>query len=514
MATFDTPLATWTAADVLHFARRAGFGLTPEGAADLAKLPPGTVIDGWVDGTLTTIVAEQGGFQTALARADVVSTAASGNIPADPAPHPFRHEPWRNGWTNLQSDFAWRMQFNPWSFQEKLALFWHQLLATGAEKVNNPALMQKHVNLLRSAAARGAFGALLLAVSQDPAMMIWLDTTQNRVRPGSADVANENYAREILELYSLGVDNGYSQADITNLARAFSGWTYTPLSLQVDPNNPNSSKPADGSFLLRTTYHATGTVTFLGQTFDLGAPSRYGEDLVGAILTLRGSQASEFLAKRFLRFFATPTFDSSALRDFQALIQALHFDVGRILKALFKSAWFYAPAQRHAIYEGPVAWIVRAARMLGPRLAVASAQTPLPGYPAWRLVTPYFQEAGQDVLNPEGPNGWAEHEGWVNAATLRYRGSLAAALALNEKNGTQSLFPTDVPSWFPAPPGSARAVYDRLEALIQPASIPSAVRDAWIVSLWPTTFVWDAASQTKARELAYLLLTSPWAQLH
>lgn len=514
MATFDTPLATWTIAEVQHFARRAGFGLSPEAALELAQLPPATVIDGWVDGTLASIVGEQSTFQTALARADVVSSAASGAIPADPAPHPFRLEPWRSGWTNLQSDFAWRMQFNPWSFQEKLALFWHQLLATGAEKVNNPALMQKHVNLLRSALARGPYGALLLAVSQDPAMMTWLDTIQNRVRPGSTDVANENYAREILELYSLGVDNGYSQADITNLARAFSGWTYTPLNLQADPNSPTSLKPADGSFLLRTTYHATGTVSFLGQTFDLGASSHHGEDLVGAIFALRGPQAAEFLAKRLLRFFATPAFDSTALRDFQALVQALNFDVGRILKALFKSAWFHAPAQRHALYEAPVAWIVRAARMLGPRLAVASAQAPLPGYPAWRLVTPYFQEAGQDVLNPEGPNGWAEHEGWINAATLRYRGSLAAALALNEKSGTQSLFPTDVPSWFPAPPGSARAVYDRLEALLQPAPIPAPVRDTWLASLWPAAFTWDATSQTKARELAYLLLTSPWGQLH
>ncbi len=513
MATFDMPITTWTTTDVLHFARRAGFGLQPEAAAELALLEPGTVIGGWVDGTLASIVGDQSVYEAAVARADGVASAANGNIPADPAPHPYRLEPWRGGIANLQSDFAWRMQFNPWSFQEKLTLFWHQLLATGLEKVDNPALMQKHLNLFR-VQGRGPFGALLLAVSQDPAMMIWLDTVQNKVRPGTGDVANENYAREILELYSLGVDNGYNQADITNLARAFSGWTYTPLNLQTDPNNPNRTRPGDGTFLMRATNHATGTVSFLGQTFDLGAPSHYGADLVGAILTLRGPQCAEFLAKRFLRFFATPAFDSAALRDFQALILALNFDVGRILKALFKSAWFFAPVQRHAIYEGPVAWIVRAARMLGPRLAGASGQTPLPGFPAWRLVSPYFHESGQDVLNPEGPNGWAEHEGWINAATMRYRGSLAAALALNEKSSGQSLFPTDVNAWFTSTPATARAVYDRLEALLQPAPIPASVRDAWLASLWPSAFTWDAASQAKARELAYLILTSPWAQLH
>jgi uncharacterized protein (DUF1800 family) len=512
MATFDAQITSWTVADVQHFARRAGFGATPEQAVALAAQAPGPVIDAYVEDTL-----DKSAFEAQLARADVVATGVNGNIPADPAPHPFRLDGWRrqSGILNAQAHFAWRMQYNPNPLQEKLALFWHQLLATGAEKVNNPAYTVKQVDLFRSPTARGPFGALLLAVSQDPAMMIWLDTILNRVRPGSADVANENYAREILELYSLGVDNGYNQQDITNLARAFSGWTLNPLDIQTDPNNANNRAGNDAAFVLNSAFHATGTITFLGQSFDLGSPTRYGQDLVQAILTLRGPNCAQFLATRLLRYFVDPSIPSGPLNDLQALIQAQGFDLGRVLKAVFKSQYFYAPQNRYNLYEGPVAWTVRAARMLCPGLAAASAVTPVPAFPAWRGIVSYFHSAGQAVLDPDGPNGWKEHDGWINSNTLRYREKLAAALALGETSGGQMLFPSVVSSWFPAPPASAIAVYDRLIALLQPAPIPPSVRDAWLSGLW-TSFTWDtsAATQQKVRELAFLILCSPYAQLH
>lgn len=345
--------------------------------------------------------------------------------------------------------------------------------------------------------------------------MIWLDTILNRVRPGSADVANENYAREILELYSLGVDNGYNQQDITNLARAFSGWTLNPLDIQTDPNNVNNSAGNDAEFRINPANHATGTVTFLGQSFDIGAPTRNGQDLVQAILALRGPNSAQFLATRLLRFFVDPAIPATPLGDLQALIQAQTFEVGRILKAIFKSQYFYAPQNRYNLYEGPVAWTVRAARMLCPGLATAAAVAPIPAFTAWRAIVAYLQSAGQAVLDPEGPNGWLEHQGWINSNTMRYREKLAAALALGETSGGLMLFPSTVAAWFPTAPASAIAVYDRLVALLQPAPIPVSVRDAWLSGLW-SSFTWDtgAATQLKVRELAFLILCSPYAQLH
>lgn len=513
MATFDAQISSWTVADVQHFGRRAGFGLTPEAAATLAAQAPATVIDAWVNDSL-----DKTAFNAALPTADTVATGANGNVPADPAPHPFRLDGWRrgSGIPNAQALFAWRMQYNPNPLQEKLALFWHQLLATGAEKVNNPSFTTKQIDLFRSATARGPFGALLLAVSKDPAMMIWLDTVLNRVRPGSSDVPNENYAREILELYSLGVDNGYNQQDITNLAKAFSGWTLTLLDLHEDPNNPGTQVPNDASFRVNATYHATGTITFLGQSFDIGSPTHNGEDLVQAIITLRGPNCAQFLATRLLRFFVDPAIPATPLADLQALIQAQNFDLGKILKAIFKSQYFFAAQNRFNLYEGPAAWTVRAARALCPALGAAAAVAPIPAFPRWKLVVnPYFAQAGQAVLDPEGPNGWLEHGGWINSNTMRYRGKLAAAVALGETSGGAQIFPTTVSTWFPTAPATAVEVFNRLSALLQPAPIPAALRDQWLAGLW-STFTWDnsAATQQKVRELAYLILCSPYAQLH
>jgi uncharacterized protein (DUF1800 family) len=512
MATFDAQQGSWTASDVMHFARRAGFGVTPEIAASLATQPTSAVIDSWVNQS-----ADMKAFNAALVKADVTSTGVNGNIPADPAPHPFRLEGWRrqSGIPNAQGHFAWRMQFSPNPMQEKLALFYHQLFATGAEKVDNTALTEKQINLFR-AMGTAKFGDLLLAVSKDPAMMIWLDSILNHVRPGSTDIPNENYAREVMELYSLGVDNGYSQQDITNLAKALSGWTYTPLDLQTDPNNPNVQRANDGSFRVNMTYHATGTIQFLGGSFDIGASSNYGDGCIAAILALRGSNCAAFLAKRLLTFFVNPNFTSAALIDLQTLILAQNFDMKAILKLIFKSAYFFDASNRFNLYEGPVAWIVRMSRMLCPTLAVATVPT-LPSFPAWRAVAPYFNNSGQYILDPPGPNGWAEHTGWINSNTARYRGKLAASLALGEiLTGTQMVFPSTVASWFPIAPTSLQAVYDRLAALLQPAPVPAPVQAAWLNSLWPNGFIWDntTATQTKVRELAFLILCSPHAQLH
>ncbi|MBL0312262.1 MAG: DUF1800 family protein [Holophagaceae bacterium] len=512
MATFDAQQGSWTASDVMHFARRAGFGVTPEAAVLLAAQPTSTVIDAWINQS-----ANMTAFNAALPKADVISDSVRGAIPADPAPHPFRLEGWRrqSGIPIAQSHFAWRMQFNPNSFQEKLALFFHQLFATGAEKVDNTAFTVKQINLFRTLGT-AKFRNLLLAVSKDPAMMVWLDTVLNRVRPGSGDIPNENYAREILELYSLGVDNGYNQQDITNLAKALSGWTYTPLDVQADPNNPQIQRPNDATFRVNTNFHATGSVTFLGSTFDIGAPSDFGDACIAAILTQRGANCAAFLAKRLLTFFVNPNFSSTALSDLQAVILAQNFDMKAILKLIFKSAYFFDGSNRYNLYEGPVAWTVRMSRMLCPDLSTATVPS-LPSFPAWRAVAPFLENAGQAVLDPAGPNGWAEHAGWINSNTARYRGKLAAALALGENlTLTQMIFPSTVASWFPTPPTSTQAVFDRLAALLQPAPIPADIQSTWLNGLWTSGFIWDssAATQAKVRELAFLILCSPHAQLH
>jgi uncharacterized protein (DUF1800 family) len=548
-----TAITSWTLADVQHFARRAGFGLTPEAAATLQAQAPGAAIDAWIDGSGPAY--DTTAFTAALPTADVVveplvsantSVAGSVDVPAVAAPHAFLVEganAWRNNLNTAQALCAWRMQHNPYAFQERMALFWHNLFATGWHKVNNAALMLKQFHLFRSQGL-AKFDDLLVAVSKDPAMCIWLDSVLNNA--AGANIPNENYAREAMELYSLGADNGYNQTDITQLARALSGWSFTFAEADyiANPANPGQKYVADGRFKVYDgsalapdtrlwwggtgtnsyTIHGTGTISLFGQTLDITTTANgwaKGENALRSILTVRGSNCAQFLAKRLLTHFVTTGYATQDLNDVAAIVQAAAFDLRAVMKTLLKSQYFFDALNRHALAEGPVSWTVRGARMLCPALASANAQTPK-GYPAWRLVTNNantFDQTGMKLLDASGPNGWKEHTAWLNSNTMRYRTKVAAALALSETrayNGTTyPLFPTFVATdWFPAAPGSAQAVYDRLVALLQPGSIPANVSTAWMSALWPATFTWDAASQAKARELAFLILCSPSGQLY
>jgi len=541
-----SPISAWTADDAAHLGRRAGFGISPEEAAALATQPPVAAIAAWVDGT----GLDRTLFDTVLAaRADVVdvpkrtaSTTTPGAVdaPLVPAPHPFLGEgadAWRNDLTRAQASLAFRMQYEPHAFRERMALFWSNLFATGWHKVDSAALMLKQYALLR-AQGLGRFDDLLAAVSKDPAMAIWLDSVRNNA--SGSNVANENYAREVMELFSLGVDNGYDQADISQLGRALSGWSFTVpgSAIVADPTNPGrlwatdanfrvydgSTNPDGNAWYLGSAatlprMHGTGTITFLGRSFDIGAPPAGlapGEDALRSIVTSRGAQCARFLAQRLLLHLVTAGFSSTDLDDVAAMIQANGFDMQAVAKTLLSSRFFHDPAHRFALVEGPVSWVVRAARALSPSLAAADGATPR--FPAWASVAASFDQAGMKILDPTGPNGWREDVAWLNSNTIRYRTRLAAAVALGAAQSTggsdASLFPTDAASWFPAPPASPQDVLVRMEALLQPAPIPASVSGGWLQSLWPSTFTWDATGLLRARELAYLILCSPAGQLY
>jgi uncharacterized protein (DUF1800 family) len=541
-----SPVTAWTADDAAHLGRRAGFGISPAAAADLAARPPADAVAGWVTGA----GLDRALFLDALAtRADVVdepkrtaSATAAGAVdaPLVPAPHPFLVEgpdAWRNSLSRAQASLAFRMQYEPDAFRERMALFWSSLFATGWHKVGSVAHMLRQYATLRTLGL-GRFDDLLVAVSKDPAMALWLDSVQNNA--SGSNVPNENYAREAMELYSLGADNGYSQADITQLARALSGWSFTvpDSAIVVDPTNPGSRWAAGATFRVYDgsanpdgnlwwlgknaslpRMHGSGTITFLDRTFDIGAPPpgmAPGEDALRSIVASRGPQCARFLAQRLLLHFVTPRFTSTDVSDVAALIQANGFDMGASLATLLSSRYFFDPAHRHALVEGPVSWVVRAARALCPPLAQADG--PKPRFPAWASVASSLDQAGMKLLDPAGPNGWREDVAWLNTNTIRYRTRLAAAVALGAAQASggsdAALFPTDPASWFPSAPASPADVLARLQALLQPAPLPATVTAGWLQALWPSSFAWDSGGQLRARELAYLILCSPAGQLY
>jgi uncharacterized protein (DUF1800 family) len=548
-----TPISTWTPADVQHFARRAGFGVTPEAAAALAAQPAAQAIAGWIDGIgtdptlLDAVLADRADPVEVLAIPARTDLPGAVDVPAVPGPHRYMVDgvdSWRNDLPRAQALCAFRMQYAPYSFGERMALFWHNVFATANNKVNGVAMMLKQQAMFR-AHGLDRFDDLLVSVSKDPAMCLWLDSVLNDA--SGSKIPNENYAREVMELYSLGADAGYSQVDITQLARALSGWSYTvrTADLLYNPAVPVLRYLVDATFALydggpnpdgllfsgepgavKPAMHAGGTITFLGRTFDLDAPPAgmtSGEDALRSIVTSRADACAHFLARRLLTHFVTASFTSTDLDDVAAMIQANAFDIRAVTKALLASRYFFDPSQRFALVEGPVSWVVRAARMLTPGLAVAAAAPAT--YPAWYLVGNAgpqfgngFDQLGMRLLDPLGPDGWKEDRAWLSSNTLRFRTKLAAALTLGEVTsfgaGSYTLFPNSAADWFPTAPTTPGDVLARLLTLLQPAPIPQSVRAAWLASLWPGAFSWDATGQLKARELAYLILCSPAAQLY
>jgi uncharacterized protein (DUF1800 family) len=552
-----SPMSSLSTEQVQHLARRAGFGLSPEAAAALAGQDAATVVAAWVDGT--GLDAAGAAFDQALANADPVDQPGRGSSPhvaaAVPGPHRYlvdEADAWRNELGRAQAYLAFRMQYAPYAMRERMALFWHNLFATGHQKVNSVALMLQHYDTLRT---RGLdrFEELHAAVSKDPAMCLWLDSVLNRA--DGDNVPNENYAREAMELYSLGADNNYNQGDITQLARALSGWSFTVAAADLvrDPTSQDRLVAKRGTFRVfdgssiggqvlwddlapgtaptrLPNHHGTGPVTFLGRTFaDIATPATglvAGEDVLRSITTSRAQEASLFLARRLVLHFVTGNPVPADVADVAARLRAVAFDVRAVMKELLASQWFHAEENRFALVEGPVSWTVRAARALGYDLASANAATAAANrFPAWAEVCDTsgdnaFDLSGMRLLDPAGPNGWKEDLVWLNSNSMRYRTRLAAALALGEtfrqdSGVDRALFPTDPSRWFTSPPGSPQAVLAGLLARLQPAPIPSTVQDGWLTALWPSSFDWASdTTKQKTRELAFLILCSPSAQVY
>ena len=558
-----TPISSWTTDDARHLARRAGFGISPEGAVALQAAnggDPVATVNAWVDGTGLDATV----FNAALGSADPVTepgadaSGTAGSVDVAPTPGPHRYlvggaDTWRNSLGRGQAYLAFRMQYDPYAFSQRMALFFHNLFATGWTKVNNLSLMLNQWDML-VAHGRDVFTDLLVQVSKDPAMCFWLDSVRNNA--AGTRTPNENYAREVMELYSLGVDNGYNQADITNLAIGLAGWSFVvdPADVVTNPTNPDDQWVARGTFAIYDGSPATAgfkrwdlndlganlpnmrrpaAIDFLGGSFPASATQ--GEDAVRSIPVKRPAgqppNCATFLATRLLRTFVTTQFTAQDVTDVATMIDVAGYDLRAIMKTLLASSYFYA--NRFALVEGPVSWAVRAARALGYALPT-SGSPDASRFPAWALVSGNFADMSQKLLDPNGPNGWKEDVYWLNSNTMRYRTRLAAAVALQETYSTDlgdgnkqyTLFPTDVEAWFPTPPATPNEVFSRLVDLIQPAPIPPGVQALWLDALFPSDgsgnprlngASWaagNAQDRQAARSLAFLVLCSPSGQLY
>lgn len=275
---------------------------------------------------------------------------------------------------------------------EKLTLMWHNHFATSHAKVRSVSLMADQNDLLRQYAL-GRFDELLPAMARDPAMLVWLDGAANRKRH-----ANENFARELMELFSLGVQGGYTEVDVAEAARAFTGWGVR-----------------DGAFWFDASQHDDGDKTVLGVSDNLD-----GDDVVR--LCLASEACPRFLATKLLRAFVADEPKPQWIDLVASRIRAHSFRMDFVLRELFAWDEFYGDAARGAIVKSPVELVMGALRSLeaAPNLEAAVG---------------LLAQLGHDLFEPPTVKGWEGGRLWINSTAMILRANFAAELTHGDRFG-------------------------------------------------------------------------------
>jgi uncharacterized protein (DUF1800 family) len=292
-----------------------------------------------------------------------------------------------------QGAWVYRMLAGANAPLEKLALFWHGHFATSVRKVESATLMMLQGDLFRRQGA-GPFGDLVAGMARDPAMISWLDGNLNR-----RGKPNENFARELFELFTLGIGH-YTEQDIKEAARAFTGW-----------------HARDGAFWFNEGAHDAGPKTVLGRTGALG-----GEDVVR--IAVEHEACATFIAGKLFEFYVRPAPSPEFRRELGRAYREDGLRTGDFLARLLGSRIFHSPASRRAIVATPADFAVGALRTLGAR---ANA----------RAVASSLAAMGQELYAPPSVKGWDMGHSWLSSTTLLARYGFAMAVA--GSNGPGSL---------------------------------------------------------------------------
>ena len=317
--------------------------------------------------------------------------------------------------TDLAAYWVYRLLSTTCPLEEKMVLFWHNVFATGNGKLNNSRSGYNQFEMFRRY-GMGRFDELLVQLSRDPAMIVWLDNQTNH-----NGAINENYGREILELFSMGVGN-YTEDDIKECSRAFTGWTlgnaeYMTLRAEKDSVWPYSR--IAWHFDYQSDDHDDGEKTFLGESGRFN-----GEDVVEIIC--RQPATPRFIARHMYSFFVadevpvpqwsyTPARDPDAIEELtQAYVDSGH-DIRSMLRVLFNSG-FFKNAQYSRV-KSPAELVIGTLRMTGGYREPTTGIYTVPAEAGFM---------GQTLMNPPSVEGWHTGIEWINSGALVDRVNFAA----------------------------------------------------------------------------------------
>ena len=380
-----------------HLLRRAGFGATRDELEAYAARPYEDVVEELIHPERMPEVDED------LLRRYYPHLGANQDNPNS----------WNGRW-------FYRMVNSKRPLEEKMALFWHHVFATGWTKSEHTPTMVDHIEMLRKNGLAN-FRSLLLGISRDPAMIYWLDNNENHARS-----INENYGREILELFSMGIGN-YTEDDIKNVARAFTGWTFE----QPIPLYPYGHFPS--KFVYKPEDHDNGVKTFLGESGNFN-----GEDIIDIIAQQEAT--ARFVSRHLYNFFVAdeaqvPAWSVQEPRDPEAIATLMtafresDADIRSVMRVLFNSDFF--KAARFQRVKCPAEFIAGVIKLTGVHRDVE------PGLVALDAAS---RVMGQTLMDPPTVEGWHTGKEWIDGGTLTERINFAVNQIMDiKKPGPQAI---------------------------------------------------------------------------
>jgi uncharacterized protein (DUF1800 family) len=332
---------------------------------------------------------------------------------------------WNHHTRGLPEYTAWRMINSRAALAEKMTLFWHGILCTADSKTQSYITSYVELEMFRRC-GMGSFRDMLLEISKDPAMIYYLDNCLSH-----KGAINENYGRELLELFSMGVGMdgkfNYTEDDVKECARAFTGWTIA----NGIPGQPYGRY--EGRFVYNPADHDDGEKTFLGETGDFN-----GEDIIDIIC--KQPSAARFLSRHLYRYFIsddaqvpswmdTPPVDPETIKMLEDEYFRSNYDIRSMLRVLFHSDAFINA--RFSRIKSPIETVIGTLRLAG------DWTSPKPGF-EWIFDEMKFM--GQEILNPPSVEGWHTGQEWIDGGTLVHRINFTAEFVADLSHpGIQSI---------------------------------------------------------------------------
>jgi uncharacterized protein (DUF1800 family) len=397
------PANRWNETTAAHLLGRAGFGGSPQEIADLHKMGLDQAVSYLVD--YDRIPDNEPPPDWAHPNPDLLAQEQAYNDAARTADEETKKQLRQQRFLErhvqiLDLRYWWlrRMALGPRPFQEKMTLFWHGHFATGFDKVDRPYLLWLQNETLRRNAL-APFNQLLAAVARDPAMLIYLDGAySHKGKP------NENFAREVMELFTLG-EGHYTEQDIQQAAKAYTGWSITK------DHQAYEYHPKD---------HDDGPKTVFGQTGNFT-----GEQVLGMITAK--PECAAFIGAKIWRFFVQDEPPAALVAALGAEFRAQGIDLKRLMNKIFRSREFYAPDVMLAQIKSPVQWLVSATHQL---------EAPLPTKPMSLAI---LSSLGQELFQPPNVKGWPGGITWITTSSLLDRYNFAAELVEGKRVQIPSL---------------------------------------------------------------------------